>query len=367
MNDLEKPIPLARSDALQNFRSLLSKLPPLKEAFGELIQVRLVMDASVVQSELRWRVRRRRDPNARSGLQEAIDSGTIVAFAPLTLKQEIEDHIEEIAQYAGVPVGRVEAEWHAFQPRLHFYEPNASQNLNGKCVDPDDLPYEEVRRQLGAQAVYTRDAHFQAMQIPAITVNLDLTLRNYARASSIQVAVKFGSGFIFMVSLQVLLAVVKACVEGFRRLPTAIKMALIFAILVALVHPKSREKIGDFFQTTWCQLIDAKSPLAAVIGPLATQFVAAERTVTSTLLEIQSVLPPTRKRSALVHARAICVVNREPLSDAEIERRMRNEGYVSTSRNFRTYLRRVLRSDQRFSEVSSGMWEIRTERLTETV
>jgi hypothetical protein len=51
---------LARSDSLPGFRDLLASLPVLKAIVGELIQVRLVIDACIVQSELRWRVRRRR-------------------------------------------------------------------------------------------------------------------------------------------------------------------------------------------------------------------------------------------------------------------------------------------------------------------
>src|ERR1700674_3086742 len=104
MNELRKLRPLSRSDALPGFRRLLVHLPAFREAFGDLVQIRLVIDASIVQKELRWRIGSRRDPDARSGLHEAIDSGTILAFAPMALKQEIEQHIDEIAQDAGVPV-----------------------------------------------------------------------------------------------------------------------------------------------------------------------------------------------------------------------------------------------------------------------
>lgn len=346
------------SDRLQDFRSLMAELPALKQILGELLEIRLVIDANIAQKELRWRLRSRRNPNARSDLQEAIDSGTVVALAPMALKPEIEEHIEEIAEYAGVSVDRAREEWQEFQSRLHFYEPDIPQQPDAKCVGPDDLPYSEVSKQLGAQAVYTRDSHFQAMQAPVIIVNLDLALRNYARASSIEVGIKLASGLTLTVSLEVLSAALKGCVEFFKRLPNAWKLVLAGAVLVALAHPKCREKVASAARSVWGQLSDPKSPLLAVLAHVANELVSAQKTAREAYCEIQSVLPPTRKRSALVHARAICLINKEPLSIAEIERRMRNEGYISTSPNFTAYLRRVLRADRRFFEVSPGLWTL---------
>jgi hypothetical protein len=73
-------------------------------------------------------------------------------------------------------------------------------------------------------------------------------------------------------------------------------------------------------------------------------------------LRLQRLLPSHPKRSALVHARAICVVAKQPLALGEIERRIRAEGYVTHARDFGGYLRRVLRSSGQFVELSPGMW-----------
>jgi len=50
----------------------------------------MVMDASAIQGELRWRLRRRAKPAARTGLHEAIEAGVVIAYAPIFLNQEIE-------------------------------------------------------------------------------------------------------------------------------------------------------------------------------------------------------------------------------------------------------------------------------------
>jgi hypothetical protein len=260
----------------------------------------------------------------------------------------------------------VREEWLAFQSRLFFYDPDSSRHLIEPCVDPDDLPYEVVRDQLGAQAIYTRDAHFEQMQVPAIAVDLDLTLRDYARASSIQVAVKLGSGLTAMFSFHVFLAVVKGIAELSRRVPTVVKLVVGLVLLLALMNRRCREAIANFLQSTSSRFNEVKSPLTATLAAMASQYTAAEKTASKTLAEIQSHVPPRTKRTALVSARTICLIHKEPLSIPEIERRMRNEGYVSTSRNFGAYLRRLLREDKCFVEVSTGFWTLRRPRMEGT-
>ncbi len=117
---------IVRSDALADLREFRKHNPMLKQIIEEPIQIRLVLDANIVQRELRWRLRTRRNNVARSALHEAIDSGTILPFAPTALAREIEEHIGEIADYAGVKEERAREEWSNFNPLIHFYEPEGA-------------------------------------------------------------------------------------------------------------------------------------------------------------------------------------------------------------------------------------------------
>jgi hypothetical protein len=47
--------PIVRSDTLPELRRVLEKLPALRDYLGDILQVVLVLDASCVQGELRWR------------------------------------------------------------------------------------------------------------------------------------------------------------------------------------------------------------------------------------------------------------------------------------------------------------------------
>jgi len=354
------------SDQLPRLREFLSTWPALKEIFGDLLRLQLGIDASVVNAELRWRLAKRRDPAARTGLNEAIDSGAVVAFAPPALEREIQEHVGEIAEYAHVPVDRVLQEWQQFRKRVHFYDPDPSTPPEPDCVDPDDLPYKLVCEQLGAHAVYSRDHHLRQMSVPVIWVRLDLTIRDYARASSVRLTLQLGTGFSFMIGFGALVGFVKACRACLRilgQLPNWAKLIVAAGALLVIVHPKFRVMIADLFQSGRRQFENLTPALGEAFDTFMRQLAVADATAKNSYTEILSKLPATRKRSAVVMARSICLLNKEPLSLKEIEARMRKEGYVSKSRDFKTYLWRLLRNDGRFVEVYPGHWTISAERV----
>jgi hypothetical protein len=352
---------LFRSDTLRELRELLLKMPifrPLLEAF---VQIRLILDANVIQGELRWRLAKRRKPDARSGLHEAIVAGVVVPFAPGFLKAEIEEHLEEIALDTGATLTQAMGEWQEVQALVHFYEPQAFDVPGLRVVDIDDLPYKRAYEELAAVAVYSRDHHLPQMNVPVVSVSLDPTLQRHARSSSVFVHVALGStvsAAIGFGALKTLFELVMSAVRVFKRLPTGTQVALAGVAMGLLIHPKSRARSTDCFRLLCQKAIELKPTLLPVLGDFTHQFFAAMVESSETRRQIESALPPTRKRSAIMHARAICLMTKEPISVTEIERRMCNEGYVSQSANFAAYLRRLLRTSKQFVEASPGMWRL---------
>src|SRR5260370_35278543 len=108
-----------RSDALGDLREFRQRIPVLKQVTDEPLQIRLVLDANIVQRELRWRLRNRRQQEARSARQEAIDSGTLIPFAPTALIQEIDEHILDMSESVAVSEEQVGEEWTKFTTHIH--------------------------------------------------------------------------------------------------------------------------------------------------------------------------------------------------------------------------------------------------------
>jgi hypothetical protein len=349
------------SDKLREMRRLIERMPAFSPLLAELIQVWFVVDANVIQGELRWRLGSRRNPDARSGLHECIQSGLFVAIAPVWLKAEIEEHLEGIAAGEGVSVEDARAEWEKIKGHLHFYQPSTNAPKEQSAKDPDDVPYKLASNELGLP-VYSKDTDFRAMQVPVIAVCLDLTARKYARAASVTTGVMFYSTVAVTFAFEAFSAfcsLVKGVFSLFMRLPRPVQLVVAGLVAGLLIHPKSRARLVSGARSICNRAAELKPEILATAAHLIEQLSAAWATAEQTRAEILSALPSTRKRSALMHARAILLTSKEPLSIVELERRIRNQGYVSQARDFKGYLRRILRQSEHAREVSSGLWELK--------
>jgi hypothetical protein len=352
---------LFRSDTLPALRSFFEASPDLKQLVElRLLQIRAIVDANVVQGELRWRVGRRENPQARSGLEEALDAGVLTLIAPNFLKIEIEKYLPAIADRTGVTLSEAEREWELFQAKLHFYQPS-SQVIDDSVADPKDLPYKHASDELSLP-VYTRDAHLQKMGAPVVWVCIDATCRDHARAMSVTLGFTVGSTYTVTIGVEALRAAVrgiKSLFDGFRRQPAWLQLAIAGALAAVVIHPRSRAKLLQVWNSACVTARQVKGPMFEGFILLMQQVAAAQSDAAKTHRQIQAALPPAKKATALVHARRICVVSAGPVPIEEIVRRMRNEGYASRAKDPEVYLRRVLRKSGQFIEDSSGIWMLR--------
>ena len=111
-----------RSDDLAQLREVFALLPLLAQHVGAPEQTRLVIDANAVIADIRWLVKKRKTPGARTALQEAIASKTVVAFAPSYLDDEIRLNLVELSANEGVPLEPMLAAWREYRVNIRFYE-----------------------------------------------------------------------------------------------------------------------------------------------------------------------------------------------------------------------------------------------------
>jgi hypothetical protein len=351
---------LIRSDLLPQLVELTEAIPVLAALRPQILQMRLVFDANRVHAELRWRLTRRKNPSDRSAIHEAIVAGVVVLFAPEQLKREIAKYLEDIAEDTGVSVSDVQREWDLFQRHLCFYEPKSRPSSVESYADIDDFPYLATSRELDTQAVYTSDRHLSAMQAPVVSAFIDTHLRDYARASSTQIVLQLGSSFSMIVSWEFLCAayhLLTRSIHALKRLPPAAQMVLAGAAAIAVLHPKSREKLI----MGWNSLLRSKAAdlVWEAISHLVLTADAAKRDAHIHYDYLHTIIPAQQHRPLLHHLRAVCVAARSELSLDELERRVRWGGYKSRSKTFRQYLRRILRSDESFIEKAPGLWSLR--------
>ncbi len=347
--------PIFRSDTLPELRRVLEKLPALRQYLGDILQVVLVLDACCVQGELRWRVGARRNAAARTYLHEAMVSGVVIAFAPSFLESEIQKYIPEIAEDKGVPVDRVQEEWKQFKVLIRFYQPAPSKQPD-RSVDLKDVDYVHVLDQVNGDFVYTSDSDFLKMGARVMPAGLDRVLRDYARATTVVLTVKLGSGFAMVVGGHVIYAVATLIADFFRKLPPFLKLLLAAGAAVALLHPDSRKRIVDFGQNL---LKNARVGVSSTLSsPTVRALIEDGSRAAASRKALLNVLPLKKGSPAIAFAYRVCEQARGPLSHTEIAQQVRTSGYVSRSRNFAAYVRQILRKDSRFSVTSEGLWAL---------
>ena len=349
--------PVFRSDVLRPLLDLLDAFPALRMLVGEVLRFLVVLDASQVQAELRWRLGSRRDPCARSALHESIEAGIVIPVAPCWLKTEIEEDLSIIATEVDVPRAKVGEEWAKFETLIRYYRPSETRT-SLFCPDPKDLPYVQTHDQIRADFIWTRDSHFFETNPPNMSGGLDAQLREYARATSVLVGVKVGSGLAVLCGFEGIAALIKIITDGIRRLPPSIRVLVGLLIAALLIHPQSREKMFGWLKNGLALVERAKPFLLTVAENFAEANVAAqsaEKTIRATI----PFLPRTRVPVVVV-ARQVCLRAGEPLSLSEIHSRVLRAGYSTRSQTFSAYLKRVLRTNREFVEVSAGIWILRT-------
>ncbi len=382
-----------RSDTLQTLRKFLEMSPDLKTLVDQrVLQIRAIIDNNRVFADLLWKLSKREHPSNRSGLDEDLDAGVLVLIAPDYLKVEIQKKLPILAEQTGASLAEVEHEWASLRAKLHFYRPwsplpegwsDDPKDLppNREIVDPKDLPYLHASQELGLP-VFTSDRHLQKMGAPVLWVcvdttcrdsirtdiaacghaRLDTAFRDHARSTSVTIGFTLGSTLTVTIGVETLQAAVRgiqSLFDRFRRQPAWLQLLAAGALATIVIHPKSRAKLVQAWESAWAVASRAKGPVFEGVLDLIQQLAAAQSDAARTLGQIQAALPPAQKATAIVHARRICVESRGPVSIDEIVRKMRREGYSARAKYPEGYLRRVMRKSGQFIEVSPRMFELR--------
>lgn len=347
-----------RSDLLPHLAGLLQTVPSLRTVFPQIFQLRVVIDACVVQRELRWRLQNRKKPEARTALHEVLQCGVLVAYAPHFLETEIREHIPRLARETETSLADVHREWKEFRKHICFYTAQKGARIDVTRTDPDDVAYIDTMDEIAARAIYTRDRDFLRTTAPVILITIDTTLRRYARASSIRIGLALGSSLSVGLGLKTLLALKRLLAKLFqaaRRMSPAAQALILAATAAVIAHPTSRAKLGQL----WTSLSKSLKPVMreALVTALY-QFVEATSTAEESYRALEEILPPSKRRPLLSHARSICLAARKPLKLDEILQGVLANGYQPRSKSPHRYLLRMLRSDERFIESEVG-WIIR--------
>jgi predicted nucleic acid-binding protein len=354
--------PRATSEALSSLRDLFAAYPWVAEIFT-VFQVRLVVDANIVLSDLRWLVTKRRSPEARTTLQEVIAAGTVVAYAPSFLDVEVRTHLPRLAEDGAVPLERFESAWAEYRASLHFFAVAdvVYADAPDGVGDPKDLPYVHLRSLIGAAAVYSRDKHVEAMGAPVVKQAYLDDLRTYSRAAPVSLTIMVGGSAVVVTSAATTRAVlvhVYGLLKKVGDLPRSLQIAIAMVAMVALVHPTSRAWLARMLRALPARLQGAFGALSPVLGSVVGHAVEAHEEARTALARARTRLPGSARYRLATHLLAVCVAAGRPMTIPEIERALRKAGCKAKSKHLRRYLSRALQDDSRFASSGGGRWVV---------
>jgi predicted nucleic acid-binding protein len=356
---MAEPSPLiAPSDTLNSFRDLVAAFPALS-SLAQLYRVRFVLDANVILADLRW-IGRRTKPEARSSLQEVLAAGTVVAYAPPQLEVEVLRHLPRIARKANIPVEVLHTEWLAYRTHIRFRTP-ANGERPDHVQDADDLPYVYLRAEIGAEAIYSKDTDMVAMGAPVVGAEIILALRDYSRASSVDVSIKMG-GAVVMVASGAVLVKLGAWVRGFfsmvGNLPPWIKWLLAGVVVAAVIHPTGRTWLRQLARSLPTQMRGSLDVLVPIVLRAMVEADRSRKASAAALERVHSGVAAPVPQPAWAYAMRVCLEEGTPLRVEEISRQVLHDGYVTRAKDFVGYMRKVLREREEFVEIGEDRWSL---------
>lgn len=268
INDL--PI---RSDALAGLREVIDRFPMLAQYVGEPKTIRLVLDANVLIAEIRWIVKQRRDPKARSALQEVLACGLLVAYAPTYLDEEMRSQLTAVSREEDLPLEALLTEWAEYRRALRFYD--ASRPADGLTVDgfdPKDAPYLEAYFAVGAGAIMTSDSHLKQMGAQTITFQVSAKLRMYARDESVDLTLRMGGVVLGTATVAGAIGLAKLAlnaIKSFSRLPAGVQIMFLACLMGILLYPPTRTRLARLFAASGYALANGFETFLPVFLQLA--------------------------------------------------------------------------------------------------
>jgi predicted nucleic acid-binding protein len=356
----------ARSDSLPE---LLGFVGPALEQLGIAgvrLRLRVVLDTSAILADLHWMVARRRNPAARTDLLEAINAKVVVACVPPHVEQEVRDNLPQISEKTGASVEALWALWLDYKRLLTFVEPKPVENpairfLQGR--DPKDIPFVQASETIAAVALLTKDRHLLDADARSLKPHeIVVDLRNYARAKTVELTIAGLGTFTLGTSVHVLVAAVRslpAVGRAIARLPWWLHLIAAGGVLWVLSSSDRRDtakrvlqRVRDFCGDFGSAFVEQAKELFVVAMDHHQRARVAEDSV------LAKVKPRRIRLCDAVYL--ACAEARRAQSIDEIERAVRDLGYVSKAKSLQPSIRRTLRGDRRFVVTATDHWTIRS-------
>lgn len=260
---------LVRSDKLVELKEVIETWTGLQGNLVGLQRFRLVVDTNVILGDLLWLVCERTKANAKTHLMETVEAGTIDLFAPPSFFKEVEEKIPLLALQQGFDAALMYLEWDTYKRIIQVAIPDEDKVLELRAgVDPDDADFIALAQSIDAAGVISKDRHIRMMGGNQISVECVTYLRNYSRATAIEMNIKVnGIQFVIRTSAAIrdFAAFVAKTMDGIRSSPPWFKVGLLALGLFIALNPKARAGVCMTLKTLLSGVAEATPAALALM------------------------------------------------------------------------------------------------------
>lgn len=188
---------------------------------------------------------KRKNPLAKTELQELLHSKTIIAQAPTFLKEEVEKYLPILSEKKNIELSSMQKEWDNYMSLIVFYEIKIEEYEKENVRDPKDLPYIKLQKATGA-IIHSKDKDIQAMGGSVITHSVITNLRDYSRDSAIEYTLKIGGVFAGHISenlIDLLMLLLKKIFSTIKDMPEWARWMALGMLVLVLLNKNSRDKL----------------------------------------------------------------------------------------------------------------------------
>jgi predicted nucleic acid-binding protein len=236
---------------------------------AHIFQMRLVVDANVILSDVRWLATKRRSPAARTALLEVLECGTLQVYVPRQLYEEVGRHIDRFSAEEDIDRSRMLEGWAAYQKHLNVLDPDEERIRPYRAgVDPDDAVFLALADTIGAKGILSNDRHISQMGGKRISIDCVFSLRDYSRAAAIEWNIKVAGvtlGVLGFHAISEMFSGIRNLGHAIARAPDWVKVSVVIGALLLILHPGARKKISSGLEFTFGALRSCAPPVFSMI------------------------------------------------------------------------------------------------------
>ncbi len=219
---------------------------PFFPLFQNLFQMDIILDTNVIISDLLWLAKKRKNPDAKPRLLNILVCGTLKAYAPAFLLEELDKNLPRLSQEHEIPLETLNAYWEEYRPYIELVEiEKPTEEEIAQAQDPKDLPYIKVQQKIGAK-IYTEDTDISAMNGDVTNKAVIISLHQYSQHATVEYSIKLAGVSSVVVTQGMITGVVelvKMLSKQGQKLPPWALGIVALMIILAVAHPKSRAAI----------------------------------------------------------------------------------------------------------------------------